>query len=267
MKFKIEIEKETGRWLFYVEDWAKNDGSYKLVPHLYWIDLHNNYSQKHIKDSLINFYMESGYLDDQKIILPYANKEFNTIEADFPWRYTDCGMNGFNGSKRWRNHTTYPCLPIEILHIQMQEVQRIASDNCHLYFWTVDAFLEEALRMLRENGFDFKQTLVWNKHSKNGKLKMLPGSYFRRCKELCLFAIKRSKAPKVFPLQHATLRESFDWIKPSQHSAKPDEFYQMVVDNSPGPRVSLFQRRERPGFASWGNELALTKEITEDENN
>ena len=39
------------------------------------------------------------------------------------------------------------------------------------------------------------------------------------------------------------------------HSAKPDEFYELVERLSPGPFAELFARRERDGWATCGDEL------------
>ena len=38
-----------------------------------------------------------------------------------------------------------------------------------------------------------------------------------------------------------------------QHSFKPPEAYRLIRRNSPGPRVSLFQRRPVEGFEIWGD--------------
>lgn len=40
------------------------------------------------------------------------------------------------------------------------------------------------------------------------------------------------------------------------HSRKPDEAYEKIRRNSPGPRVSIFCRDRRAGFVPWGNEVA-----------
>ena len=33
-----------------------------------------------------------------------------------------------------------------------------------------------------------------------------------------------------------------------------DEFYALVREASPGPRLEMFAREERDGFTTWGNE-------------
>ncbi len=39
------------------------------------------------------------------------------------------------------------------------------------------------------------------------------------------------------------------------HSAKPDEFYELVEEASPGPYLELFARRTREGWTTLGTEL------------
>ena len=42
--------------------------------------------------------------------------------------------------------------------------------------------------------------------------------------------------------------------KVREHSRKPDEFYDLVREVSPGPRIDVFSREKREGFDQWGNE-------------
>jgi len=39
-----------------------------------------------------------------------------------------------------------------------------------------------------------------------------------------------------------------------EHSRKPESFYRLVEALCPGPKVELFARQERTGWASWGAE-------------
>lgn len=191
-----------------------------------------------------------------KIDLPYQDRQFQTIEADFPWRYDDFNMNGYKGSKRWRNHTNYNCVPLPVLYNTAHEITRISRPNSHLYFWAPDAFLFDAALMLSEAGWKVKQYMVWVKTNDGTPQtpKLLPGHYFRRCKECCIFAVRADGKPPQ-PHNHAYEREVFFYRKLPQHSHKPAEFYDLIKRNSEGPRVSLFQRREIEGFEVFGDEL------------
>ena len=42
-----------------------------------------------------------------------------------------------------------------------------------------------------------------------------------------------------------------------EHSAKPEVFYEMIESFYPSlPRIELFSRRQREGWAAWGNQAA-----------
>jgi len=44
-------------------------------------------------------------------------------------------------------------------------------------------------------------------------------------------------------------------IKPSKHSKKPDEMYDLIETRSQGPYLEMFARNTRCGWDSWGNEV------------
>ena len=48
-------------------------------------------------------------------------------------------------------------------------------------------------------------------------------------------------------------RSWWEWPR-GRHSEKPDAFLDMVERISPAPRLELFARDQRLGWASWGNE-------------
>ena len=47
------------------------------------------------------------------------------------------------------------------------------------------------------------------------------------------------------------------WINAgvTQHSRKPDEFYEIIEKMYDGPYLEMFARREREGWEAWGNEV------------
>jgi N6-adenosine-specific RNA methylase IME4 len=42
------------------------------------------------------------------------------------------------------------------------------------------------------------------------------------------------------------------------HSEKPEFFYKLIEEQSPGPYLELFARRRWPGWDAWGNEIEST---------
>ena len=45
--------------------------------------------------------------------------------------------------------------------------------------------------------------------------------------------------------------------KAGRHSEKPEEFYRIVEELSPGPYLELFGRKRREGWTVLGNELVV----------
>ena len=80
--------------------------------------------------------------------------------------------------------------------------------------------------------------------------------------------------PEKWPAEHVLFAVCGDLrIPPSQrranvilaprteHSAKPEHFYDLVEQVSPGPYLELFARRHRMFWDVWGNESANTAQM------
>ena len=52
----------------------------------------------------------------------------------------------------------------------------------------------------------------------------------------------------------------FVWPR-AEHSRKPDAFYDLVEQVSPGPYLEMFSRRSRLGWDTWGNEALQHVEL------
>jgi N6-adenosine-specific RNA methylase IME4/ParB-like chromosome segregation protein Spo0J len=139
-------------------------------------------------------------------------------------------------------HLDYPTMTLE--EIAALPIGDLAyEDGCHLYLWTTQKHLPNALALLA--GWDFKYQCVMTWVKPTG---MTPYSWMYNT-ELVLFARRGNLA-----LERNGLKLSFD--APSEgHSIKPDVFYQRVVEASPSPRLDMFARRTRKGFDVFGDEV------------
>lgn len=126
-----------------------------------------------------------------------------------------------------------------------------AAADAHLYLWTTSGFLADAFTVLRAWGFTYSTTLVWAKAPIGHGL----GGAYGIATEFVLFA-RRGSLPALSKVG----RNWFTWKRPydergkPQHSAKPEEFYAMVEQVSPGPYLDMFARRPRLGWDVWGDE-------------
>jgi N6-adenosine-specific RNA methylase IME4 len=159
---------------------------------------------------------------------------FAVIAADPPWQYSN---SGFSTSAE----AHYPTMPTE--DIAAMPVADYTTTNAVLFLWATNPLLPDALQVMAAWGFEYKTNMVWVKNSH------VAGFYVYGQHELLLIGVKGSAIP--------------DYVAPSviqapadQHSAKPDEAYSIIEKMYPhGPYLELFARKERPGWAVFGNEV------------
>lgn len=77
------------------------------------------------------------------------------------------------------------------------------------------------------------------------------GFYFRNVTELLLFGTRGRNART---LSAGRRQVNLIATRKREHSRKPDEIYPIIEACSPGPRLELFARGSRDGWAVWGNE-------------
>ncbi|OPX85528.1 MAG: hypothetical protein A4E53_03522 [Pelotomaculum sp. PtaB.Bin104] len=159
---------------------------------------------------------------------------YRTLVADPPWRYQDSNTRAA-AEKHYGTMSTE-----EICGLPVKEK---VNENAHLYLWTTNSHLPEALQVARAWGFTYKTMLTWVKPQ------MGLGHYFRGSTEHVLFCVRGNLSTK----DNAT-RNWFESPR-AEHSQKPEVFYQLVEKCSPGPYLELFARRKRPGWQAWGNEV------------
>ena len=195
---------------------------------------------------------------------PASCSAFRCIVADPPWKYQTPGQigktlehrpNRDNGLSRHGAGSVARYGGMTIEELCAMAVQELADNNAHLYLWTTNKFMVEAHNVARAWGFEPKSVVTWGKVKSNGTPSMKMGYYFRGATEHFLFCVRGSLrlASKTKPTLFLSEREP--------HSRKPEWFYRLCEEVSPGPYLELFARRKRHGWASWGNEIASDVEM------
>jgi len=115
-------------------------------------------------------------------------------------------------------------------------------EGCHIYLWVTHKFLPAGLDLFERWGVAYQCQLTWIKN-----VGITPFSWMYDTEHV-LFGRVGS-----LDLDRKGLRLSIE-AATQGHSAKPDEFYERVVQASPEPRLEMFARRAREGFKSWGTE-------------
>lgn len=117
-----------------------------------------------------------------------------------------------------------------------------AADDAHLYLWTTHRFLPLALELVEAWGFKYQCLMTWVKN-----VGITPFSWMYSTEHV-IFARRGS-------LDLLLLGRRLDFAaRVREHSRKPEEFYELVRDVSPGPRIDMFARESHDGFEAWGNE-------------
>lgn len=141
----------------------------------------------------------------------------------------------------------YPTMPVE--QIAALPVSGLAADDAHLWIWGVNRLLGAAYEVARAWGFTPMTLVTWCKPGPG------MGYYVRNNTEHCLLATRGR--PMVPP--KALISSWYVWPR-GPHSQKPDEFFALAEQVSPGPRLELFARRSRPGWDSWGSQAPASIE-------
>lgn len=172
----------------------------------------------------------------QDVALP--DGKFHTLIIDPPWPIKkierDCRPR--------QAEMDYPMMSeAELLALPVPE---LSHDDAHLYLWTTHKYLPLALQMVEAWGYRYQCVMTWVKN-----VGFTPFSWMYSTEHV-IFA-RRGNQPLL------EMGKRLDFHAPvREHSRKPDEFYDLVRACSPGPRLDMFARQQREGFANWGNETA-----------
>lgn len=135
--------------------------------------------------------------------------------------------------------------------IKAMPVSELCAENAHLYLWVPNALIQEGLDVMKAWGFTYKTNLIWYKIRKDGGPDGRGvGFYFRNVTEMILFGVKG----KMRTLDPGRSQVNIISSRKREHSRKPDEQYPVIESCSPGPRLELFARGPRKGWAVWGDQ-------------
>jgi N6-adenosine-specific RNA methylase IME4 len=185
------------------------------------------------------------------MIIPLPNKKYNIIYADPPWEVKAGPDWGSSGKSK---DLKYPTMSID--EISSMPVNEICHNDCHLYLWTINKYIEQSYHVARSWGFKPICLLTW---IKNPHGIGLGGAFIQTTEHLlfCRKGILRSKK-----------RIDTTWFEHKRltHSEKPHFFRELITSVSGDlPRIELFARNEFPGWDAWGNEI--NKGIKNEESN
>ncbi len=171
-------------------------------------------------------------------VIPFPDGKYSVIVCDPPWQYG----NVYNPDNR-RGLCRYPQMSLG----QLITLDIPAATDCILWLWTTNGFMHEAYHLLEAWEFEPKTILTWFKE------RIGVGYWLRGETEHCLLAVKGS--PKINHKAQSTHLK----VKPTNHSRKPDEFYELVESlcgkATEATHLEMFAREPRVNWIVWGNEI------------
>lgn len=185
---------------------------------------------------------------------PSPCSAFRVILADPPWKFGNRAYQD-NGRPPIETDAHYPVMTTE--EICKLPVREKADKDCALLMWTTDAHLPDALRVMESWGFEYRTVaFVWLKKYHTGTPCVLVAPWTLKSTELCLLGIRGS------PKRAATNIRALIEAERTNHSKKPEQAMERIEALfGDVPRLELFARRKRHGWASWGNEIACDVEM------
>jgi N6-adenosine-specific RNA methylase IME4 len=183
--------------------------------------------------------------------------EYDVLVTDPPWKHRD-------GLAKRGAAAKYKCMPTKaICNMALPPLAK----NAWVFLWRLANMQDDAFEVAQAWDLTIKTELVWQKLTKNGLNHFGMGYYLRASHETCLVCTRGRVRPVV-----KNIRSTFSAKMPVEptgrltkkgrplmryiHSAKPDEFYDLVEElTGPGlQRVEMFSRRYRDGWKCMGNE-------------
>ncbi len=184
-------------------------------------------------------------------------QRFRTILADPPWQFINRTGKVAPEHRRLSRYGT-----MDLAAICSLPVADVAASTAHLYLWVPNALLPDGLHVLQAWGFEYKSNIIWHKIRKDGGSDGRGvGFYFRNVTEILLFGTKGKNARTLAP---GRSQVNLIATRKREHSRKPDEVFPLIESCSPGPRLEIFARGVREGWASWGNQASEDYEPTWD---
>ena len=140
-------------------------------------------------------------------------------------------------------------------------IKNITKDNAVCFMWVADAFIPDAIEIMKAWGFKYKTVaFIWQKKEKSGKQVCFMGKWTMKNCELVLFGTKGKmtqylKSRKIRQLQEAVRERKI-------HSRKPQIIRNKIIEMFGDlPRIELFARQKTEGWDVWGNEVESDIEL------
>ncbi len=177
-------------------------------------------------------------------------KKYNTIVIDPPWQIQ---MQGHYG-RRPNRRQELPYKTMTLKEIGDFPIKDFANQGAHIYLWTTNKLLLEALVIFKKWNIKYHMTIPWVKPTG-----FCVANGYKSAVEFCLLGFYGKPMQKWIGIAQLNWIKAF--TKPGHHSEKPADFYNKIKKMSPPPRIDIFNRRCIAGFDSWGDQASKEKQL------
>ena len=174
--------------------------------------------------------------------------KYKLILADPPWRQSKGGKKSVRPNSSGEE-LDYPVISLEEIEDIMYSARNLAEENHILFLWTIDKYLFEAEKIVRNIGYKLHARMIWN------KVTGIPAAFTVRYGHEYLLYMYYGKLLPVAKDERGKIHTVFkEQVK--RHSQKPEIAYQIIERLYPeAKKLELFARNKRNGWDIWGNEL------------
>ena len=184
---------------------------------------------------------------------------YKTLYIDPPWDCT-CGgarpgarpgetsVSRITGRCNKSSVGTTPYVGMKTADLAVLNIARVAATNSHLYLWTVNKTIPDAVKLMEAYGYRWVTMITWDK-CKPGIAK-----YFQGVTEHCIFGV-RGSVPYKFKDGKMQQGRTLITERMTDHSRKPAAMREMIERVSYAPYLELFARRAPKNWSAIGLEL------------
>ena len=174
--------------------------------------------------------------------------KFDIIYTDPPWNQTKGNARKCRAKQgKLLDYITMDIEEIKDLHGYV--FNNFVSQKHNVFMWTIDKFLHDSEKMMKDLGYTLHARFVWDKE--NG---IAPAFTVRFSHEYLLWFYTKGNMLKPCDEtkgKYTTVMRE----KSTYHSHKPEAAYLMLESMFPSAnKLELFARNTRDGWHSWGNE-------------
>lgn len=174
-------------------------------------------------------------------------KKYGILYTDPPWPQTKGNVRKCRPNQK--KELDYPTLSLEEIKIVHKEAFQLLDTKANIFMWTIDKFLPDTERMMKELGYSLHARFIWNKG--NG---IAPAFTVRFSHEYLLWFYKKGHI--LLPRKECRGKYTTVITAPATvHSQKPHIVYEMLEDMFPDAnKLELFARCNTEGWDFWGNQ-------------